>query len=56
MPANFHRLILKVPEEGLVLSGGRVKDVCIMREMVPLARTIAVDVKDNSSMSTASSL
>ena len=42
---DFHRSILYVPEEGLVLSGGRAKDVASYSERnVPLTRTIAVDV------------
>ena len=42
---DSHRSILIVLEESLV-PGGRVKDVCIMREMVTLDRIIAKDVKD----------
>ena len=55
---DFHRSILYVPEEGLVLSGGRAKDVASYSERnVPLTRTIAVDVKDKHSLtSTAPSL
>jgi hypothetical protein len=42
---DFHRSILYVPEEGLVLSGGRAKDVASYSERnVPLTRTITVDV------------